>query len=101
MSCDFRFCTPEAEFGVPEVRSLGVLAGIGGTSRLTRLAGPAWGKWMAMACRRIPAGQARQARAITFDPPLMTTAASRNPRPIACSRIALGPDLTESGEDNA
>ena len=29
-SCDFRFCVPEAEFGVPEVR-LGAIAGSGGT----------------------------------------------------------------------
>ncbi|MCK9897915.1 enoyl-CoA hydratase/isomerase family protein [Frankia sp. AgB32] len=60
VSCDFRFATPQAEFGVPEVRSFGVLAGSGGTSRLTRLVGPAWGKWMAMAGRRVSAEQARQ-----------------------------------------
>jgi enoyl-CoA hydratase len=60
VSCDFRFCTPDAEFGVPEVRSIGVLAGSGGTSRLTRLVGPAWGKWMAMAGMRVSAAQARQ-----------------------------------------
>jgi enoyl-CoA hydratase len=60
VSCDFRFATPEAEFGVPEVRSIGVLAGSGGTSRLTRLVGPAWGKWMAMAGQRVPAAQAKQ-----------------------------------------
>lgn len=58
VSCDFRFCTPEAEFGVPEVH-IGVLAGSGGTSRLTRLVGPAWGKWMAMAGRRVGAQQAK------------------------------------------
>ena len=60
VSCDFRFAAPEAEFGVPEVRSIGVLAGSGGTSRLTRLVGPSWGKWMAMAGMRVPAAQARQ-----------------------------------------
>ncbi|CAO5236183.1 enoyl-CoA hydratase/isomerase family protein [Frankia sp. AgKG'84/4] len=60
VSCDFRFATPAAEFGVPEVRSIGVIAGSGGTSRLTRLVGPAWGKWMAMAGRRVSAEQARQ-----------------------------------------
>ncbi|ADP83560.1 enoyl-CoA hydratase/isomerase family protein [Pseudofrankia inefficax] len=59
VSCDFRFCTPEAEFGVPEVH-MGMLAGSGGTSRLTRLVGPAWGKWMAMAGRRVGAEQAKQ-----------------------------------------
>jgi enoyl-CoA hydratase len=60
VSCDFRFCTPEAEFGVPEVRSIGMLAGSGGTSRLTRLVGPGWGKWMAMAGQRVSAAQAKQ-----------------------------------------
>ena len=57
VSCDFRFCSPGAEFGLPEV-GIGVLAGSGGTSRLTRLIGPAWGKWMAMAGRRVSAEQA-------------------------------------------
>lgn len=60
VSCDFRFAAPQAEFGVPEVRSIGVLAGSGGTSRLTRLVGPAWGKWMAMAGKRVSAEQAKQ-----------------------------------------
>src|SRR3954452_24156978 len=57
MSCDFRFCTPEAEFGVPEV-NLGAIAGSGGTSRLTRIVGPAWGKYMAMAGVRVDAQRA-------------------------------------------
>jgi enoyl-CoA hydratase len=57
MSCDFRFCTPNAEFGLTEVR-LGAIAGSGGTSRLTRMIGPAWGKWLAMAGKRIDAQRA-------------------------------------------
>lgn len=56
-SVDFRFCTPNAEFGVPEVK-LGVMAGSGGTSRLTRLVGPSWAKWIAMAGMRIDADRA-------------------------------------------
>jgi enoyl-CoA hydratase/carnithine racemase len=58
MSCDFRFCTPGAQFRLPEVR-LGSLPGSGGTSRLTRLVGPAWGKWMAMAGMPVGAQQAK------------------------------------------
>jgi len=58
MSCDFRFCTPDAEFGVPEVL-LGAIAGSGGTSRLTRMIGPAWAKYMAMAGMRVGAEQAK------------------------------------------
>ena len=56
-SCDFRFCTPRAKWGVPEVH-LGALAGSGGTSRLTRLVGAHWGKWMAMAGEQVTAEEA-------------------------------------------
>jgi enoyl-CoA hydratase/carnithine racemase len=57
VSCDFRFCTPDAEFAVPEV-TIGVMAGSGGTSRLTRIVGPAWAKYLAMAGMRIDAERA-------------------------------------------
>ena len=57
-SCDFRFCTPNAEFALPEV-GLGAIAGSGGTSRITRLVGPHWGKWLAMAGMRVNADDAR------------------------------------------
>jgi enoyl-CoA hydratase len=59
VSCDFRFATPTAEFGLPQVH-LGAIAGSGGMSRLTRLIGPAWGKWMAMAGKRVSGEQAQQ-----------------------------------------
>ena len=58
-SCDFRFCTPATEFGLPEVH-IGVIAGSGGTSRVTRLLGPSWGKWLAMAGQRVGSQQAHQ-----------------------------------------
>jgi enoyl-CoA hydratase len=38
---------------------LGVIAGSGGTSRLTRLVGPHWGKWLAMAGETVGAEQAK------------------------------------------
>lgn len=57
-SCDFRFCTPRAHWGLPEIR-LGVIAGSGGTSRLTRLVGPHWAKWIAMAGKNVDADTAR------------------------------------------
>jgi len=56
-SCDFRFATPHAQFGLPEV-NLGVMAGSGGTSRLTRIVGPAWAKYIAMAGLRVDAERA-------------------------------------------
>lgn len=57
MSCDFRFCTPSADWCLPEI-AIGVIAGSGGSSRLTRLVGPAWAKYLAMAGMRIPAERA-------------------------------------------
>ncbi|MCY4272735.1 MAG: enoyl-CoA hydratase/isomerase family protein [bacterium] len=57
-SADFRFCTPEASFALPEVK-LGGIAGSGGTSRLTRLIGPSWAKWMAMAAMEVDANEAK------------------------------------------
>jgi enoyl-CoA hydratase len=57
-SCDFRFCTPEAEWGLPEVK-LGSIPGSGGVSRLTRLVGTHWAKWIAMADQRVSAQDAR------------------------------------------
>jgi len=59
LSCDFRFCTPIAEWGLPEVH-LGALPGSGGATRLTRMVGPHWAKWMAVAGRRVTAEQAVQ-----------------------------------------
>lgn len=57
MSCDFRFCTPQAEWGVPEIK-LGVIAGSGGSSRLQRAVGPSWAKYMSMSGRNISAERA-------------------------------------------
>ncbi|HVW45317.1 MAG TPA: enoyl-CoA hydratase/isomerase family protein [Amycolatopsis sp.] len=56
-SCDFRFASETARFELPEVR-IGMIAGSGGTSRLTRLVGPHWAKWLAMAGRPVDAQQA-------------------------------------------
>ena len=58
VSCDFRFCTPEAFFGLPEIR-IGGIASSGGISRLTRLVGPAWSKWINLAGKNIDAQTAR------------------------------------------
>jgi enoyl-CoA hydratase/carnithine racemase len=57
-SCDFRFATPEAHFGLPEIKR-GVLAGSGGMSRLTRLVGPHWSKWINLAGKNVDAELAR------------------------------------------
>jgi enoyl-CoA hydratase len=56
-SCDFRFAARSAVFSLPEIK-LGVMAGSGGTSRLTRLVGPHWAKWIAVAGQPVDATQA-------------------------------------------
>lgn len=58
-SCDLRLATTTATFALPEVR-FGALAGSGGTSRLTRIVGPAWAKWLAMAGQTVDAARALQ-----------------------------------------
>ncbi len=56
-SCDFRLAAVSAQFRLPEVE-LGVIPGSGGASRVTRLVGPHWGKWLAMAGETVGAEQA-------------------------------------------
>jgi enoyl-CoA hydratase/carnithine racemase len=57
-SCDFRFAADHAVFGLPVVRNLAALPGSGGISRLTRLVGPHWAKWLAMAGQQLDAAGA-------------------------------------------
>lgn len=45
---DFRLASTAARFALPEV-DLGVIAGSGGTSRIVRLCGVGWAKWLGMA----------------------------------------------------
>lgn len=51
---DFRLASSEASFGLPEV-DLGMIAGSGGTSRIVRLCGVGWAKWLGMAGQRMDA----------------------------------------------
>jgi len=46
-ACDIRVAAESARFGLPEI-GIGVVAGSGGTSRLARLCGVSWGKWLGM-----------------------------------------------------
>jgi len=59
-SCDFRFATPDTTFALPEVSSIALIPGSGGISRLTKIIGPTWAKWMAMGCEPVGAEQAKQ-----------------------------------------
>jgi enoyl-CoA hydratase/carnithine racemase len=57
-SCDFRLAAQRATFALPEVANLAVIPGSGGISRLTRLIGPHWAKWLVMAGEVVDAAQA-------------------------------------------
>jgi enoyl-CoA hydratase len=57
-SCDFRLAADTATFGLPEVANIAVIPGSGGISRLSRLVGPHWARWLAMACETVGAQQA-------------------------------------------
>lgn len=58
VSCDFRFAAEGATFSLPEVQNIATLPGSGGISRLTRIVGPHWARWLAMACETVDAQQA-------------------------------------------
>jgi enoyl-CoA hydratase len=57
LSCDFRLAATSARYGLPEIE-IGGLPGSGGISRMTRLAGPHWTRWLVMAGEQITAEQA-------------------------------------------
>lgn len=57
LACDFRVCSDNAMFGLPET-GLGVLPGAGGTQRLSRLVGIGRAKELIMLGRKIKAPEA-------------------------------------------
>lgn len=58
LSCDFRLAARSASYSFPEAK-LGSIPATGGVSRLTRLVGQHWAKWMILAGQPIDAEQAR------------------------------------------
>jgi enoyl-CoA hydratase len=57
LSCDFRLAAASARYGFPESK-LGMIPATGGVSRLTRLVGPHWARWMIMANQQVDAAHA-------------------------------------------
>ena len=57
LSCDFRLAAASAHYALPEI-AIGALPGSGGISRLTRVAGPHWARWLVMAGEQVSAEQA-------------------------------------------
>lgn len=57
LSCDFRLAAKSAGYAFPE-GLFGVLPASGGVSRLTRLCGPHWARWLIMANKKADADMA-------------------------------------------
>lgn len=57
LSCDFRLAAKSAAYAFPE-GLFGVLPASGGVSRLARLCGPHWARWLIMANKPAPADMA-------------------------------------------
>lgn len=57
LSCDFRLASEKASYGLPEI-DIGALPGSGGVSRLTRIVGPHWARWLVMTGERVSAQEA-------------------------------------------
>ncbi len=57
LSCDFRLASESASYAFPE-STLGMIPGSGGLSRLTRLTGPHWARYMIMANKPVSAERA-------------------------------------------
>lgn len=57
LCADFRLAGANARFGFPEI-VLGALPGSGGTSRLVRMVGPHWARWLVLANRQVDAERA-------------------------------------------
>lgn len=54
LSCDFRLASSNAGYAFPE-SSMGVLPASNGVSRLTRICGPHWARWLIMANKPVDA----------------------------------------------
>jgi enoyl-CoA hydratase/carnithine racemase len=57
LSCDFRLASTRAHYSFPEAR-IGCIPASGGVSRMTRLVGQHWAKWLILANETVPAEQA-------------------------------------------
>ena len=68
MMCDFIICSESAKFGQPEI-NLGVISGIGGTQRLTRIVGKPKAMDMHLTGRFMDAQEAERAGLVSRDVP--------------------------------
>lgn len=59
LACDIRICTPDARFGLPEVR-WAIIPGAGGTQRMPRAIPQAWANYLILTGEQMDAETARQ-----------------------------------------
>jgi enoyl-CoA hydratase/carnithine racemase len=69
LTCDIRICTPEARFGLPEVR-WAIMPGAGGTQRLPRAIPAALANYMILTAEQIDAETALRAGLVSHIVPL-------------------------------
>jgi enoyl-CoA hydratase len=63
-ACDFRLCSADARFSLPEVR-LGITADLGGLQRLPGIVGQSWARHLALTGEAIDAARAEQIGLVT------------------------------------
>lgn len=99
LSCDFRLAARSARYSLPEIETIAALPGSGGISRLTRIVGPHWARWLAMAAKSIDAERALAIGLVhevfeddTFDAGVMdfcNKLASLPPEALALTKLAI------------
>ncbi|MBZ9650081.1 enoyl-CoA hydratase/isomerase family protein [Sphingobium sp. 3R8] len=95
LCADFRLASTGARFGLPEI-SFGALPGSGGTSRLVRLAGPHWARWLVLANRQVDADRAL-AIGLVHDV-IPQEELTDNALAFCCSLAALPPEAFGAGK---
>jgi enoyl-CoA hydratase len=98
LSCDFRLAAKSAAYAFPE-GLFGVLPASNGVSRLTRLCGPHWARWLIMANKPAPADMAftmglghQVFPDETFDDDVMDFCrhlAKQNPEQMGAAKVAI------------
>ncbi|WP_293911973.1 enoyl-CoA hydratase-related protein [Deinococcus sp.] len=64
LACDFRLCSADARFSLPEVR-LGITADLGGLQRLPGIVGQGWARHLALTGEAIDAAKAERIGLVT------------------------------------
>lgn len=106
MSCHFRVCNENARFGQPEV-NLGLIAGYGGTQRLTQIVGKGKSMELHMTGRMMDANEALASRMVNHIFPsdelinktreILRTIHTKAPLAVAGAIETINASLTETG----